>query len=53
MFQTCEPPPPPGGGATFDPKGNHMNNLDRGPLGDATYTKYESSVLSSFREEEF
>ena len=43
---------PPGRGPIL-PHGHHMNNLGRGPLGDAIYTKHESSVLSSFREEEF
>ena len=42
---------PPGRGQ-FWPRGHHMNNLGRGPLGDTTY-KYQSSALSSFREEEF
>ena len=30
--------------------GHHMNNLGRGPLGDAIY---QSSAPSSFREEDF
>ena len=30
---TCNPP----GGANFDPKGHHMNKIDNGLQGDATY----------------
>ena len=33
MFRTCDPPGP----GQFGPQGHHMNNLGRGPLGDATY----------------
>ena len=43
MFQTCDPR----GGASFDPKGHHMNNLCRGPLGDATYQISQLSLLVS------
>ena len=36
-FQLVTNPPPPRGGASFDPKGHHMNKIDKGPLqGDAT-----------------
>ena len=37
----------PQGGASFDPKGHHVNKIDKGLQRDATYRK------SSFREEEF
>ena len=40
----------PRGGTNFDPKGNHMNKIDKGLQGDATYQK---SIPSSFKEEEF
>ena len=29
----------PRGGASFDPKGHHMNKIDKGLQGDATYQK--------------
>ena len=47
LVRTCDPP----GGASFDPKGHHMNKMDRGLQGDATYQNL-SSIPSSFREEE-
>ena len=35
LVPTCDP----GGGASFDPKGHHMNKIDKGLQGDATYQK--------------
>ena len=35
MVPTCDP----GGWASFDLKGHHMNNIDKGLQGDATYQK--------------
>ena len=35
LVPTCEPR----GGASFDPKGHHMNKIDKGLQGDATYKK--------------
>ena len=43
---------PPGPGPIW-PQGHHISNHGRGPLGDATYRKYQSSAPSSFREENF
>ena len=34
---TCDPR----GGANFDPKGHHMNKIDKGLQGDATYQKFK------------
>ena len=42
----------PPGAASFDPKGHHMNEIDKGLQGDATYQNL-SSIPSSFREKEF
>ena len=41
----------PGVGASFDPKGYHLNKIDKGLQGDAT--KNLSSIPFSFRVEEF
>ena len=41
---TCDPQ----GGASFDPKGYHMNKIDKGPQGDA---KYQISKLYPFQFE--
>ena len=38
-FQLVNPPPPRQDGASFDPKGHHMNKIDKGLQGDATYQK--------------
>ena len=35
LVPTCDP----GGGASFDPKGNHMNKIDKGLQGEVTYQK--------------
>ena len=48
LVPTCDPR----GGASFDPKGQHMNKIHRGLIGDATYENL-SSIPSSFREEKF
>ena len=48
LVPTCEPQ----GVASFDPKGHHMNEIDKGLQGDATYQNL-SSIPSSFRENEF
>ena len=48
IFQTCDPR----GMGQFWPKGHHMKNLGRGPLGEATY-QYQSSAPASLREEYF
>ena len=36
----------PRGGASFDPKGHHMNKIDKGLQGDAT--KMESNSVNTF-----
>ena len=43
---------PPQGTASFDPKGHHMNEIDKVLQGDATY-QHLSSIPSSLREKEF
>ena len=48
IFQTCDPR----GMGQFRPKGHHMKNLGRGPLGDAKY-QYQSSAPASLREDLF
>ena len=35
LVPTCDPQ----GGASFDPKGHHMNKIDKGLQGDVTYQK--------------
>ena len=35
LVPTCDPR----GGASFDPRGHHMNKIDKGLQGDATYQK--------------
>ena len=35
LVPTCDP----WGGASFDPKGHHVNKIDKGLQGDATYRK--------------
>jgi len=34
-------------------KARNLNNFGRGPLDDVIYTKYESSRLCGFKQEEF
>ena len=48
LVPTCDPP----GAASFNPKGHHMNEIDKGLQGDATYQNL-SSIPSSLREKEF
>ena len=43
----------PMGEASFDPKGHHMDRIDKGLQGDAIHTKNLRSIPSSFRGEEF
>ena len=42
----------PRGGAIFGPRGNNLNKLGRGPLGDATY-QYKGSRPYGFRLDDF
>ena len=37
----------------FWPQGHNLNKLCRGPLSDATYTKYQGSMPYGFRQEDF
>ena len=37
LVPTCDPR----GGASFDPKGHHVNKIDKGLQGDATYQKFK------------
>ena len=39
LFVTFVPTCDPRDGASFDPKGHHMNEIDKGLQGDATYQK--------------
>ena len=39
IFVPLVPPCDPRGGASFDPKVHHMNKIDKGLQGDATYQK--------------
>ena len=48
LVQTCDPR----GGASFDPKGHHVNKIDKG-LQKMLHTKNLSCISSIFREEEF
>ena len=47
-FQTCDP----WGGDSFDSKGHHVNKINKGLQGDATYRKSKLYPFQ-FQEEEF
>ena len=56
FFVPFDPTCNPRGWTNFDPKGHHMNKIDKGLQGDATYKKfklYPFKFQRSFREEEF
>ena len=40
------------GACHFWPQGHNLNKCSRGPLGDATYKKYQGSRPSGFIEED-